>query len=168
VRQTTFAGFHCSLARALEVVGDWWTPLIIRDLHLGLARFDDLATDLGISRNLLARRLDHLVESGIVDRNPYSEHPPRYHYALSAAGAELVPILATLTAWGDRWQTPPGGPPVVFAHAGHDCSPVVCCAACGEAITAENLDVHAGPGGRTATGTRLVGRFLARREDDLS
>ena len=76
MRQTSFAGFHCSLARSLEVVGDWWTPLILRDLFLGLDRFEDLIADLGISRNLPTARLATLVEHGVVERRRYSERPP--------------------------------------------------------------------------------------------
>src|SRR5262249_37277275 len=86
-----------------------WTPLIIRDLQLGLDRFDALADNLGISRNLLAARLAHLVEGGIVARRRYQEHPPRDRYVLTEAGQELVPVLMALTAWADRWATPGGG-----------------------------------------------------------
>jgi DNA-binding HxlR family transcriptional regulator len=109
VRQTSFAQMQCSLARGLELIGDWWTPLIIRDLQLGVDRFDALAEDLGISRNLLAGRLAHLVEHGIVARRQYQQHPPRDRYVLTEAGQALVPILMALTAWGDRWATPRGG-----------------------------------------------------------
>src|SRR5215471_20274126 len=103
MRQTSFADFNCSLARSLEVVGDWWTPLILRDLFLGIDRFDDLAEDLGISRNLLTSRLETLVEGKIVERVRYSEHPPRDRYVLTQAGHELGPIIGALTAWGDKW-----------------------------------------------------------------
>jgi DNA-binding HxlR family transcriptional regulator len=161
MRQTSFAEFHCSLARALEVVGDWWTPLIIRDLYLGLDRFDDLVADLGISRNLLANRLAELVGNGVVERERYSEHPPRDRYVLSGAGRDLVPVLAALTAWGDRWQTPPGGPPMRFGHDGHRCTPQVSCSTCGETLTAERMEVGPGPGGRVAPGTMLVAGLFA-------
>ena len=110
MRQTSFATMACSLARSLELVGDWWTPLIIRDLQLGVDRFDALADDLGISRNLLTTRLAHLVEHGIVARHRYQEHPPRDRYVLTEAGQELFPVLMALIVWGDRWATPEGGP----------------------------------------------------------
>ncbi|HLI01038.1 MAG TPA: helix-turn-helix domain-containing protein, partial [Acidimicrobiales bacterium] len=77
MRQTSFAEMHCSLGRSLEVVGDWWSPLILRDLALGPRRFDELAVDLGISRNLLTTRLEQLVAAGVVARRRYQEHPPR-------------------------------------------------------------------------------------------
>src|SRR5215471_4914751 len=82
MRQTSFAGMHCSLAQSLEIVGDWWSPLILRDLFAGIARFEDLAKDLGVSRSLLTLRLEHLVERGVVERRRYSERPPRDRYAL--------------------------------------------------------------------------------------
>ena len=163
MRQTSFSGFHCSLARALEVMGDWWTPLILRDLHLGVDRFDDLVTDLGISRNLLATRLGELVADGIVERVRYSDHPPRDRYVLDRPGLDLVPILAALTAWGDRWQTPAGGPPVTFRHSDHRCTPTVSCSSCSEVLTSENLDIRPGPGGRKAAGTMVVSERLASR-----
>jgi DNA-binding HxlR family transcriptional regulator len=164
MRQTSFAGFHCSLARSLEVMGDWWTPLILRDIGLGVDRFDDLAADLGISRNLLARRLAGLVDNGLLEPVGYSEHPPRQYYRLTRAGGELLPVLAALTAWGDRWQTPPGGPPLRFEHAGHECRPEVTCSDCGEALTVANLEPRPGPGAVAAPGTAVVvGRVGARR-----
>jgi DNA-binding HxlR family transcriptional regulator len=144
MRQTSFAHFHCSLARSLEVMGDWWTPLIVRDV------------DLGISRNLLTRRLAELVANGLLERVPYCQRPLRHRYQLTESSRDLVPVLAALTAWGDRWQTPPGGPPLRFGHDGHTCQPVVTCSTCGEALTTENLEPRAGPGGRVAPGTMVV------------
>lgn len=163
MRQTSFAGFHCSLARSLDVMGDWWTPLIVRDLFLGLDRFDDLVADLGISRNLLTNRLAALVEHSIVARQRYSDRPPRDRYLLTEAGRELMPILAALTAWGDRWATPPGGPPVLFRHraCGQSSTPQVACSHCREPIAAEELDVLPGPGGQRAPGTLLSSQVIS-------
>ena len=161
VRQTSFATFHCSLSRSLEVMGDWWTPLILRDLFLGVDTFDDLVAALGISRNLLVQRLDTLVEAGVVRREQYHDRPVRHRYALTESGEELVPILAALTAWGDRWQTPEGGPPMRFRHGRHRCTPEVACSTCGERVTAADLEVRPGPGGREAPGTMIVARRLA-------
>lgn len=160
MRQTSFAGFHCSLARSLDLVGDWWSPLILRDLFMGLNRFDDLAINLGISRNLLTHRLTDLVSHGIVKRQRYSERPPRDRYVLTEAGRELVPILAALTVWGDRWATPPGGPPVLFRHrvCEHRTKPRVACSDCGQPLTAEELEFLPGPGARSGPGTLLSGR----------
>jgi DNA-binding HxlR family transcriptional regulator len=148
----------CSMARSLEVIGDWWSPLILRDLYLGLDRFDDLVTDLGISRNLLTQRLAALVEGGVVARERYSDRPPRDRYVLTDAGRDLVPVLMALTAWGDRWQTPEGGPPLRFEHrsCGHRFTPTVCCSACGEAVHADDVEVRGGPGRCVGPGTTLI------------
>jgi DNA-binding HxlR family transcriptional regulator len=161
LRQTSFAQMHCSLARTLEVVGDWWTPLILRDIYLGIDRFADLATDLGLSRNLLTERLNALVDNGILRRERYRDRPPRDRYVLTGAGLDLVPILVALTAWGDRWRPPEGGPPIRFRHGDHRAKPTVACGACGEPLTADGMTAQAGPGGREAPGTMLVARRLA-------
>jgi DNA-binding HxlR family transcriptional regulator len=166
MRQTSFADFHCSLARSLDVIGDWWTPLIIRDLYLGLERYDDLAANLGISRNLLTTRLKALVEADIVERVRYCDHPPRHRYRLTAAGRDLMPVLAALTAWGDRWMAPPAGPPMLYAHNGHRCTPTVCCSTCGQPVTTDNLDVALGPGAAAGPGSHLLGRLLQPETED--
>jgi len=153
----------CSMARSLELIGDWWTPLIIRDLHLGVDRFDALAENLGISRNLLAARLAHLVENGIVARQRYQDHPPRDRYLLTEAGQDLVLVLLALTAWGDRWATPQGGPPLVFRHrpCGHTFTPTVSCSACGEPLARGEVEALPGPGARTTAGTAVLAQVLA-------
>jgi DNA-binding HxlR family transcriptional regulator len=163
MRQTSFATMACSLARSLERIGDWWTPLIIRDLHLGVDRFDSLAEDLGISRNLLTSRLAHLTEHGIVARRRYNEHPPRDRYVLTEAGQALVPVLMALTAWGDRWAATEEGPPLLFEHDGHPCTPTVTCQACGEPVGSGALRVVPGPGARKGPGTRVLAGVLAGR-----
>jgi DNA-binding HxlR family transcriptional regulator len=146
------------MARALDVIGDPWTPLVLRDLYLGLARFDDLAADLGVARNLLARRLDHLVERGVVERHSYQQHPPRYDYRLTASGREVVPILMALTAWGDRWVGPQAGPPIQFQHAcGAIVEPALTCPACREPFAVTTVTPLPGPGHKSAPGTRLIG-----------
>ncbi|UOY02065.1 winged helix-turn-helix transcriptional regulator [Blastococcus sp. PRF04-17] len=164
MRQTSFAAMQCSLARSLEVVGDWWTPLILRDLYLGLDRFDQLVDDLGISRNLLADRLETLTAGGVVAKEAYQERPARYRYVLTDAGRELVPVLLALTAWGDRWATPDGGPPLLLRHTGCGArtTPTVCCSECRAPLAADEVAVAAGPGGRTAPGTALLEGVLGR------
>jgi DNA-binding HxlR family transcriptional regulator len=156
--RSDFGTMHCSMARALDVIGDPWTPLVLRDLYLGLTRFDELAEDLGVARNLLARRLDHLVERGVVERHAYQDHPPRHDYRLSASGREVVPILMALTAWGDRWFGPQAGPPIRFRHAcGNIVEPAMTCPFCGEPFTLSTVTPSPGPGHKSADGTRLVG-----------
>jgi DNA-binding HxlR family transcriptional regulator len=162
VRQTSFAQMACSMARGLELIGDWWTPLIIRDLQLGVDRFDALAEDLGISRNLLAARLAHLVEHGIVARRRYQEHPPRDRYVLTEAGQDLWPVLMALTAWGDRWATPEAGPPLLFEHrrCGHQFTPTISCDACGQAVDPAEVTAVPGPGARRGPGTQVLAQVL--------
>jgi len=167
MRRSSFAEFHCSLARALEVAGDWWTPLLLRDLFLGADRFEDLVVDLGISRNLLTTRLGELIENGLVVTEPYCEHPPRHRYVLTEKGKSLVPIFAALTAWGDRWETPPGGPPLEFRHGRHHCDPTVTCRHCGEELTADKLGTRTGPGARRAKGTLRVGDMMHGHGDPV-
>ncbi len=151
---------HCSIAQALELVGDWWTPLILRDLLLGLHRFEDLTENLGISRNLLTGRLAQLVESDIVERRLYQDRPPRSEYHLTEAGRELAPVLMALMAWGDKWATPPGGPPVRLRHdsCGALFTPRVCCSDCGEPVTAATVTELPGPGAAAGPGTALLHR----------
>jgi len=140
---------RCSLARSLEKIGDWWTPLILRDLFIGVTRFDALIEDLGISRNLLTSRLKALEAQGIISRRVYSQKPLRHDYFLSEAGRDLVPILLALTAWGDRWARPDEGAPLLFRHrrCGKIFEPQVTCSDCGEPIRAEEVDVLPGPEG---------------------
>ena len=167
MRQTSFAQMACSMARSLELIGDWWTPLILRDLQLGVDRFDAIADDLGISRNLLAARLSHLVEHGIVARSRYQEHPPRDRYVLTEAGRELMPVLLALTGWGDRWATPEGGPPMLFRHrrCGNHFTPVVSCSACGEPLRTGEVEALPGPGARSGPGTAVLAKVLGGHAD---
>jgi DNA-binding HxlR family transcriptional regulator len=153
---------HCSLARGLELIGDWWSPLIVRDLFLKVSRFDELIENLGISRNLLTRRLNALSRSGIVERRAYQRRPQRYEYHLTDAGRDLVPAILALTAWGDRWARTKEGSPMLFVHktCGHQFQPQVTCSACGGAITSDTVETVAGPGGAMKPGTRVLARRL--------
>ena len=162
MERTSFAHMRCSLARGLDLIGDWWSPLILRDLFLGVVRFDELVEDLGISRNLLTQRLRALATNGIVDRVAYQRHPMRYEYRLTEAGRDLVPVLLALMAWGDRWAAPRQGRPIVFRHArcDHECTAFVTCSACGKPLTVNELVALPGPGGAATRGTKVVARKL--------
>ncbi|WP_067536422.1 winged helix-turn-helix transcriptional regulator [Nocardia crassostreae] len=168
MQRTSFAEMHCSIGQSLERVGEWWTPLIVRDIYLGLRRFDDIAENLGISRNLLTRRFENLIADGIIERRAYQERPPRYEYHLTEAGLELVPVLMALMAWGDKWATLAGGPPVDLVH--HDCgkhfTPQVCCSECGKPAHAANVTALPGPGAASGPGTRVLARRSGRAEPD--
>ncbi len=106
----------CSIAGALEIIGDRWTILILRDAFRGIRRFDHFHRDLGVARNLLADRLAKLVEHGILEKVPYQERPTRFEYRLTAKGVDLSPSLVALMRWGDRWVAGEAGPPVVLVH----------------------------------------------------
>jgi len=162
MRKTSFAKMHCSLARGLDLMGDWWSPLIVRDLFLGLSRFDELVEDLGISRNLLTRRLQTLESKGIVEREAYQMNPPRYEYRLAPAGVDLVPVIVALTDWGDRWARPKEGTPILFEHTtcGHRFRPRIVCSECAAEIAADTVKAHPGPGGAAKSGTKVVARLL--------
>src|SRR5580704_4219595 len=147
MERKSFADMHCSVAQSLEVVGEWWSMLILRDVFLGVTRFDDFQQRLGISRNILNQRLNHLVEAGVLAKVPYSEHPPRHDYRLTEKGRDLWPVLTALRQWGDRYAAP-GGPPVELIHraCGEITEAVVVCSACGEAMGPDGVEAIAGPG----------------------
>jgi DNA-binding HxlR family transcriptional regulator len=165
MERTSFAEMRCSLARGLDLIGDWWSPLIIRDLFLDIVRFDELVEDLGISRNLLTRRLKSLAGKGVIERKVYQRRPARYEYRLTEAGRDLVPAILALTAWGDRWAQPKEGSPILFVHktCGQQFQPRVSCPACGETVRADTVTPVAGPGGAAKRGTKLVARRLQSR-----
>ena len=140
MKRTSFAGMECSVAQALEVVGEWWTLLIVRDAFLGVRRFEEFQRRLGVSRNVLTDRLDTLVEHGIFALVRYQDRPPRSEYRLTDKGRDLYPVIVSLRQWGDRWVQP-GPPPVIVQHTecGHDSEAVLTCAHCGGGITARNV-----------------------------
>jgi DNA-binding HxlR family transcriptional regulator len=115
---------------------------------VGINRFDDLQRDLGISRRVLAERLKHLVEEGLLERRPYSERPARYEYVLTRKGFEFVDVLMVMAQWGDRWTAGDAGPPVFRRHRGcGEVTPIeLRCAECGELVTSSEVDVEPGPG----------------------
>lgn len=114
----TYDNQVCSIARALELVGDRWTILVLREAFLGTRRFDDYQRNLGCARNVLTDRLGRLVEAGVLRRVGYQERPPRYEYRLARKGVELWPATMALMKWGDR-HLAPDGPPVLVLH--RDC-----------------------------------------------
>lgn len=143
----------CSIAATLDVIGDRWTLLILRDAFRGIRRFEALHRDLGIARNLLADRLARLVEHGVLEKVRYQDRPPRAEYRLTAAGRELSPVLVALMHWGDRHTAPASGPPVELVHraCGHPIDVHLRCAACDTTLTAAGLVGRPGPGARPAS-----------------
>jgi DNA-binding HxlR family transcriptional regulator len=137
----------CSVARALSVVGERWTLLILRDAFLGTRRFDQFQASLGITRHRLSERLGKLVEQGVLTRVAYSERPPRYEYRLTRKGLALYPVLMTLGRWGDDWMDRGEGAPVEYVHnaCGQATVPVLTCSHCGEVLRPEGVSPRVGP-----------------------
>jgi DNA-binding HxlR family transcriptional regulator len=149
VLKRTYEGQRCSIARALELVGERWTLLIIRDAFLGLRRFDQFQESLGVARNVLTDRLNRLVAEGILERSRYSERPPRFEYRLTDKGRELAVPLLALMQWGDRHLSPK--PPRV-ARRRDDRSSVKAAlvARDGGVVPPADVEVVPGPGHRGA------------------
>src|SRR5688500_13683640 len=110
MRRTSFESMNCSIARSLEIVGDWWTLLVVRDALLGIRRFEHFQARLGIARNILTARLKGLVDRGILERHAYQERPRRFEYRLTKKGLDLFPVIIALKEWGDRWESERGPP----------------------------------------------------------
>ena len=140
---------NCSIARALELIGERWTLLIVRDAFLGVRRFDDFQRSLGIARNVLSDRLARLVDAGILERSRYQERPERYEYLLTEKGRDLRVALIGLMQWGDRYLAP-SGPPRLVEHAGcgGEATATLVCADCGATLGPADLRSRPGPGRR--------------------
>ena len=147
MKRTPFADWPCSLARTVDIVGDWWTPLVLRECFLGTRRFDDFQRHLGIGRNILTQRLGRLVDEGMLARRPYQEHPPRREYVLTDKGRDFFPVVAAIMRWGDRWLDDGAGPPLVLHHTGcdHDIHAEVVCSSCGEPLALRDVRARVRP-----------------------
>lgn len=138
----------CSVARTVAVIGDRWTLLVLRDAFLGIRRFDDFQARLGISRTIVADRLRHLVDEGVLRKVAYQERPLRHEYRLTDKGLDLYPVIMTIVRFGDLHYAGEAGPPVLHRHkaCGHDFHPVQTCSECGEPVAARDVETRAGPG----------------------
>ena len=143
-----FARQNCSIARPLSILGERWTLLVLRQLFLGLRRFDEIQRDMGIASNVLAERLKTLVDEGIVERRAYSERPKRYEYRLTEKGRDLQPILLQLVRWSDEHMPVPGGRirEAIHLDCDHVFHPVETCSHCGGEIHAGNVTTRLGGG----------------------
>jgi DNA-binding HxlR family transcriptional regulator len=150
----TYDRENCSAARALELVGERWSLLIVRDaLFRGARRFADFQRSLGLASNVLAARLDSFVAAGIMEPCTYSSHQDHYEYLLTEKGRDLAPVVVALTAWGDRWAAP-NGPPIVYQHegCGGRLNSALACGDCGQLVAAEAIEAQPGPGSRRPRG----------------
>lgn len=134
MRRKSFAEMACPIARTLDIVGEWWTLLIVRDALVGARRFDDFRRS-GIADNILSARLDLLVREGILARHAYQQHPPRYEYLLTEKGHDLLPVVVALGMWGLKWTDGPGRAPR-FLHTvcNAEVSPTFACPTCGDHV----------------------------------
>jgi DNA-binding HxlR family transcriptional regulator len=143
-----YPGQICSVAKSLEVIGERWSLLIVREVMHGRRRFSQLQGSLGVARNVLSSRLQRLIDEGILERRAYQESPPRHEYFLTEKGLDLWPALIALQGWGDRYSTGPEGPPMTIVHK--DCGGRVSdrgiCGECGEILHARNARAVPGPG----------------------
>jgi DNA-binding HxlR family transcriptional regulator len=139
---------NCSIARTLQVVGERWTLLVLREVFTGQRRFEEIQRNLAVATNILSDRLQTLVDEGILERRPLPDRADRSEYRLTEKGLDLNSVLLELMRWGDRWDAPTQGPPVMVEHrdCGHETHAVQTCSHCGGELTARNVRVHDGPG----------------------
>lgn len=133
---------NCPVARAMSVLGDRWTVLILRDALRGVSRFDAFCDRLGCSRTMVAKRLAHLVDEGVLTPEPYQAHPPRSDYRLTDQGRALGATLMLMAQWGETWRPKAGAPPLRRRHraCGHEFQPQVICSECGEPVARDAVD----------------------------
>jgi DNA-binding HxlR family transcriptional regulator len=166
MRRTSFAHWPCSVARTMDLLGDWWTPLVLREAFYGIRRFDEFQQALGIARNTLVDRLRRLVDEGLLEKVPYQTEPVRHDYVLTEKGRDFWPVLAAMMSWGDRWLAGEAGPPITLHHdaCGHDTHAEVVCAHCKEPLEAAEVRHRMGPGypPRLATRPDVVARFATQ------
>ena len=148
----TYESQVCSIARALEVLGERWTLLVLRDAFRRVRRFEDFQRDLGIARNVLTDRLARLVDEGILRREQYQDRPARFEYRLTDKGLALWPVMVTLMQWGDQYYPAEGGPPVVLRHreCGGEVTTHLRCAKCGAELGPRDVAAEPGPGAPAA------------------
>ncbi len=147
---------NCSIANALDLIGEWWTILILREAFFGTRRFEDFQQHLGIARNILTARLRKLCDSGVLQRVPVKEGAKRHEYKLTAMGRDLYPTLIALTQWGDRWLHETGAPVTFIEHAtGEEIADVAILSKQGKELDARDLALIPGPGATAETKERL-------------
>src|SRR5580704_532208 len=159
MRLTSFKTMDCPIARSLERVGEWWSILILRDAFAGMTRFDEFSESLGIAPNMLTRRLQALVKSGLLARRRYSEHPPRHEYIVTERGRDFRPILIALIAFGNRHFAPEGASvSIVDAVSGAPAEPILVDRLTGRPLVSSEFELVAGPAASEAMKARMAKR----------
>jgi DNA-binding HxlR family transcriptional regulator len=138
---------ECSIQRSLDVIGDRWTMLVLRDLFRGVRRFDEIQRDLGVARPILTDRLKKLVDVGVVAKRQYHDHPPRFEYRLTPMGVDLSPALVALMRWGDTWLAGDSDPPTVLVHepCGHPLDQAFVCWHCNQTFSPHEISSRRDP-----------------------
>ena len=159
-----FSDMNCSVAQALEVVGDWWTLLVVREAFFGTERFADFQENLGIAKNILSDRLRRLVESEILAKEEVDGPGRRHIYRLTAKGRDLWSVLTALRLWGDKWVYGPGNEPLLVEErdSGAAVARLLLADASGRALDPRRLVLRQGPGAEAETAERFEG--LERRD----
>jgi DNA-binding HxlR family transcriptional regulator len=164
MQRKSFGDMPCPIARSLERVGEWWSILILRDALHGYTRFDEFQRSLGIAPNMLARRLNALVEAGLLERHRYSEHPPRDEYVPTARGRDFRPVLFALMAWGNRHFAPEGASvQLIDTKTGAAVEPILVDQANGRPIREPDYALAPGPAAPARTQRRYADRNRARK-----
>jgi DNA-binding HxlR family transcriptional regulator len=158
MRRTSFADMSCSIARSLDVIGEWWTLLIVREAFFGTRRFGEFQTHLGIAPNVLAQRLGRLVEHGVLEVTTESQSGRALDYRLTSKGRDLFPVIVALVQWGDRHEAGPQGPVtrIVERRTGQDIAPLTPQSADGRALAFNEVTVVAGPGAGPVEQARMA------------
>ena len=156
MQRTSFGSMSCPIARGLERVGEWWSILILRDAFAGMTRFDEFQKSLGIAPNMLTRRLNALVDAGLLERHQYSQRPPRHEYRLTERGHDFRPVLIAMMAWGNRHFAPEGASvQIVDAATGVPADPILVDRTTLRPIAAPEFAVAPGPAAADSTRRRL-------------
>jgi DNA-binding HxlR family transcriptional regulator len=162
MRRTRFHRWPCPIARATDVIGDWWTPLVLREAFSGRRRFEEFQRALGTPRAVLVRRLERLIEEGLLIKQPYAERPLRYEYRLTDKGRAFWDVLAAMWRWGSDWLWDEKGPPVMLVDAasGAEVRPLVVDERTGAPLDVRRLRVQPAPrvAARAAGGDKARGR----------
>jgi DNA-binding HxlR family transcriptional regulator len=164
MRKTNLAEMDCPIARAVDRVGEWWSILILRDAFHGLTRFDQFQKSLPIAPNMLSRRLNELVEGGLLERRLYNAHPPRYEYVLTERGRDFRPVMIAMMAWGNRHFAPEGTQSMlVDAETNIEADPVLVDRATLRPLTEQDFKFAAGPAANEAVRRRMA--FAERQRE---
>jgi DNA-binding HxlR family transcriptional regulator len=146
----------------MDVMGDWWTPLVLQEAFYGCRRFDEFQSTLGLARQTLSDRLRRLVEEGLLEKEQYQTEPVRHEYVLTQKGRDFFPVLMAIARWGDEYLGTESGPPIRYRHrCGHDTHAEIVCAHCAEPLTSSDTVMAMGPGypAKLAQVPQIVARF---------